>query len=331
MINYKRGRAIVSALLATSALTTVVPVMAQESETEVMQETEQNFDVITVTATRRGMSTQDVPYNISAVSGRDMAKLGITDIDGLSDFVPGLNFIDFGARGNLISSTINLRGINTEGTANFSSPLASVAPVSTYVDETPVFANLRLVDIERVEVLRGPQGTLYGSGSLGGTVRFIQNKPKLDVFEGSISGGLGNTKGAGGVNYSIDGVVNIPVGEKLALRASVGYERDAGFIDFPNLYVLDANRNPVLTDSTNIIGSPAQRMSVENANVEETKSLRIAAYFEPSESVNILATYHHQTDEADALSATTPEFYSDNRNSNAAFGLSPFESEVNML
>ncbi len=323
----KKNKMLVQALLASSALVNTMPSVAQEgaSDEDIL------FEEILVTATKRATSVQDVPYNISAISGRDMEGLGINDIGALSNFVPGLNFIDLGARGNLLSSTINIRGLNAEATSNFSNPQASVAPVSTYLDETPIFANLRLVDIERVEVLRGPQGTLYGSGSLGGTVRFIQNKPKLGVVEGWASGGVGWTKGAGNPDYVFDGVVNVPVTETLAIRASAGYERGAGFIDYPNLYVLGDDRAPLLAEPTESFGSLAQQTSLDDANEETSWNVRLAAYWELSDKVNALATYHHQSDSADALTATTPVAFGDDRLANNSFALSPFDSDVDLF
>ncbi len=321
----RQNKRFVKALLATSALATAVPVLAQENS-EVDE-----FDEILVTATRRAQSVQDVPYNISAVSGQDMENLGITDLGKLADFVPGLNYIDFGARGNLVSSSINIRGLNAEATNNVTGALSTVAPVSIYLDETPIFANLRLVDIERVEVLRGPQGTLYGSGSVGGTVRYIQNKPDLDAFEAKISGDVGKTKGAGSADYSVDGVINIPVGDTLAIRASACYDRSAGYIDYTNLYVLDGNRAPALADPSDVIGSSAQKYTLKNANKDVTWNARVAAYWEPTENLNILATYHHQKDTSDALASTTADHNAAGRDANSSFHQSPFEAETDLF
>src|SRR5215472_672193 len=133
---------------------------------------------IVVTATRRSESAQNVPISITAISGRTLEQAGVADKVDLGHFLAGVNVTDKGAFGGVNGSTLIIRGLNSDSTSGEfiqSSPI--VQPVATYVDDTPVFFNLRLQDLERVEILRGPQGTLYGSGSLGGTIRFVQNAP----------------------------------------------------------------------------------------------------------------------------------------------------------
>ena len=105
------------------------------------------------------------------------------------------------------------------------------------MDNTPLFTNLRMNDLARVEVLRGPQGTLYGAGSVGGTLRFIFNRPDPEAFAGKFNAGFGTTEDADDLNYSVDGVANIPLGDTAALRISAGYEETAGFVDGRNLAV----------------------------------------------------------------------------------------------
>lgn len=121
-----------------------------------------------MTATRRSMSAQDVPISITAVTGAALEQAGIQDIAGLAHSVAGVNYTDKGPYGGVTGSTLIIRGLNSEETSDLAFPTPIVAPVATYVDETPLFVNLRLQDLDHVEILRGPQGTLYGSGSLGG-------------------------------------------------------------------------------------------------------------------------------------------------------------------
>lgn len=317
-----RGRTAKAILLATSFLG-ATPAIAQE-------EAEQG-DEIVVTATRRDSSVQDVPYNISAVSGANLERTGATGFDDLANLVPGLNFIDLGARGSLVSSTINIRGVNAENSGNFALPLASVSPVSTYIDETPVFASLRLTDLDRVEILRGPQGTLYGSGSLGGTVRLIQNKPKLGATEGRLTLAAGKTRGAGGADWQGDAVINLPLGDTLAIRASGGYERSAGYIDYTNLYVLGADRSPVLANPADVVGSAASVTTRRDANRDTTWNGRLALFWEPSDKVSAQLAYHHQSDKSAALEAITPGAFGDRRLANANFALSPFENDIDLV
>lgn len=318
----KAGPMLKAIILASTALS-AMPVLAQEALID--------DSGIIVTATRRDSSLQDVPYNISAVSGDTLDKIGVSSIDDLANLVPGFNYVDLGARGSLLSSTINIRGLNSEATSNYSTPLASVAPVSTYIDETPVFANLKIVDLERVEILRGPQGTLYGSGSLGGTVRFIQKKPELGKWSGRLSAGIGHTKGAGKPDHDGQAVINIPLGQTLALRASGSYERAAGYIDYPTLFALGANGVPTLANPGDVLGSAPALTSRRDANQDTTWTGRVAVYWEPSGRFNAQIAYHHQYDKSDALTATTPLSYGDKRLANANSGLSPFKSEVDLF
>ena len=120
------------------------------------------------------------------MSSADIADSGVTSLVDLAKMVPGLVTPDLGARASNTNGTLTIRGLNAS-TVNVQDQSLSVPVVSTYVDETPLFANLKMTDIARVEVLRGPQGTLYGSGSLGGTVRLIHNEPDLSNTEFDVS------------------------------------------------------------------------------------------------------------------------------------------------
>src|SRR5690606_10460298 len=146
---------------------------AQETEPQVTR-----IDEVLVTATRRVQSVQDVPSNISVVSSELLLQTGISDPAGLIRVVPGLSLVNEGPRGSGNRNSFSLRGMNVERLSNNDdNPAINQATVSTYLGEVPLFFPLKLVDLQRVEVLRGPQGTLYGAGSVGGTLRFIPNAP----------------------------------------------------------------------------------------------------------------------------------------------------------
>jgi outer membrane receptor protein involved in Fe transport len=180
------------------------------------------MEEVIVTATRRSQSTMDVPYNISAISAESLERTGVIDFSKLVQMVPGLAYIDQGPRDAGINSTLIMRGLNADPGIG-SDVISLAAPtVSTYVDETPLFVNLHLYDLARVEVLRGPQGTLYGSGSLGGTIRYIHEKPDLTELSAQIDTRLSRTENAGGENYDLAAVVNIPVTDSFALRIAGG-------------------------------------------------------------------------------------------------------------
>jgi outer membrane receptor protein involved in Fe transport len=182
---------------------------------------ENGLQEVVVTATRRAVSAQDLPISITAVTGAALDQAGIEDIAGLAHSIAGVNFTDKGPFGGVNGSTLIIRGLNSEGTGGqlaLASPV--VPPVATYVDETPLFVNLRLQDIDHVEVLRGPQGTLYGSGSLGGTIRFVLNAPDPKAFDAKIEAGASDTAHTHAINDDVNAMVNLPITDTLAVRVN---------------------------------------------------------------------------------------------------------------
>ncbi len=134
---------------------------AQESQPQVTR-----IDEVMVTATRRSQAVQDVPYNISVVSSDLLIETGVSDASNLGRLVPGLSLVNEGPRVSGNRNTFSMRGMNVDAlNNNDDNPGISQSTVSTYLGEVPVYFPLKLVDLQRVEVLRGPQGTLYGAGS----------------------------------------------------------------------------------------------------------------------------------------------------------------------
>ena len=144
---------------------------AAESDGEMRAET------ITVTATRRAESVQDVPLNIAAVGGAQIEEQGFDELSDVIAYVPGINVVD---RGGRQGNPIIVRGLNADGLGSGDGNNNGGGTVATYVGEIPLFVDLKLNDLERVEVLLGPQGTLYGAGTLGGAIRYIPTKPQFD-------------------------------------------------------------------------------------------------------------------------------------------------------
>src|ERR1700722_9456380 len=145
---------------------------------------------IVVTAQHREQSLDSVPYSITAVSADQLLNSGVTDIASLTSQVPGLSIYDLGTR---LSGAVFpiIRGINASATTE-DRPFRTFeqAPVGTYIGNSPISGYFQLDDIERVEILRGPQGTLYGAGSLGGALRIIPNSPELGKFDGDVQAGV---------------------------------------------------------------------------------------------------------------------------------------------
>ncbi len=184
---------------------------------------------VVVTASRRTQTLEEVPYAISVVSSQQLEQAAITDVASLIEQVPGLSTYNYGAR--LVAATApNIRGINATGTPRGFRTFEQ-DPVGTYIGNSPIDGYYQLDDIKQVEVLRGPQGTLYGAGALGGAIRIIPNAPELNVFHGSVEASGGKVYNASDPSYTAGGVINIPIGETLAFRASGKYAYDPGFVD----------------------------------------------------------------------------------------------------
>lgn len=211
---------------------------------------------IVVTATRRKVFLQDVPLAISAVDGDALARDGAREFNDYLRSVAGVSFVDRGPTENRII----IRGI---------SDTASTEPTTgVYIDETPVTqsnrsADLNLFDVERVEVLRGPQGTLYGAGSMGGTVRVILNKPAADRFAAAVDGTYSVTRHGGG-NFILNGMVNVPIVEDtFALRAVAYMREDGGFIDNVATGLKDVNEVQVRGGRLLARLTPTDRLTIQ--------------------------------------------------------------------
>ena len=271
---------------------------------------EPGIQEVVVTASHREVSAQDLPISITAVTGAQLEQAGIQDMASLAHSMAGVNYTDKGPF-SINGSTLIIRGLNSEGTAGqlaLASPV--VPPVATYVDDTPLFFNLRLEDLNRVEVLRGPQGTLYGSGSLGGTVKFVQNAPDPTGFDAKGEVGLSSTKHAANSNEDAHGMLNLPVTDTFAIRLNASRTHDAGFINQPNLYVLDSSGAPVAAQPGNPF-SPPVKYTKEDTNTYDYRSARIAALWKPNEAFKAQLSYYYQFADAGGFpyAATTGAAY----------------------
>jgi len=263
---------------------------------------------IIVTATRRSVSAQDIPASITAITGKTLEQAGIVDTVDLARSLAGINVTDKGPFGGVNGSTLIIRGLNSDSTSGEfiqSSPI--VQPVATYVDDTPLFFNLRLQDIDRVEILRGPQGTLYGSGSLGGTIRFVQNAPDPQAFDAKVEAGLSDTAHTHALNYDVNGMLNLPLSETFAFRLNAGYTQEAGFINQPNLYVLNSAGEPIAAQPGNLL-SPPETYSQNGVNSYTYNSVRAAALWKPNDDFHAQLSYYHQSSGADGYPYSAP-FY----------------------
>jgi iron complex outermembrane receptor protein len=252
---------------------------------------------IEVTANRRSQSIQEVPYNISAVSGDELDSANIIDASDMMRGIAGITVVDRGYRNSGNVNGVIIRGVNVDNGANGDVALSAVPTVATYINDTPLYANFILKDVEMVEVLRGPQGTLYGSGSLAGTVKYRMNKPNIDDFEGSVSTSFSQSEGSEGNNFTTDAMVNIPLSDRLAFRASVGKIDNDGIVDYTNIYQLDANNYAPVASGGDITNGAPIFNSVEDADTVDITYGRVSAFLEATDDLNFLLSHQFQKDE----------------------------------
>jgi outer membrane receptor protein involved in Fe transport len=222
-------------LTASSALAQSAPVSAAAADaaTEPDNAKESRNKVaepqrIVITGTGRAVQASKVPYNATALTEEALRENNITDVKKLISQSLGISAPENSAR---FADSVTVRGLNISPVNANNLEQFVKSTLSYYLDDTPLpNIGYRIKDISRVETLLGPQGTLYGAGSLGGTVRFITNKPLLGKTEARINTGFYQTKD-GGLSNDTDVVFNLPVGSNVALRASVARLDEAGYID----------------------------------------------------------------------------------------------------
>jgi len=190
------------------------------------------LEEVVVTAQKRSEQTKDVPIAVTALPADAIAEAHIENYDDLSRIIPGLSFGSAGNGAGTGQTNIEMRGVSST---------AGSATVGVYIDDVSVTiknfydgaTQPRLFDLDHIEALRGPQGTLYGASSMGGTIRFITNQPNLTEFSGEVGGGVSKTaRTSGGMNYEASAMVNLPIiPDKFAIRASIEYNYDSGWVN----------------------------------------------------------------------------------------------------
>ena len=214
------------------------------------------LEEVVVTAEMRHQRLIDVPASISVITGDEIAKTGAAAIEDLQYEVPGLSITEFSP---------GQQRIEMNGIAVFQ----GLPTVGVYLDDMPLNMefiqsgiDVRLLDIDRVEVLRGPQGTLYGQGSMGGTIRYITNQPNLEEFGGDFAGEGASIDG-GGVDWKADGVLNLPIVEgRFGVRLATDYEHIGGWLNETLLGIPDANDGKDYTVRATSLWRPSNPFSL---------------------------------------------------------------------
>jgi iron complex outermembrane recepter protein len=261
---------------------------------------------IVITASKRSSTVQDTPISVTAVSAEEIADRGITSFVQLAQSIPGISMRTSGSG----QTEFEMRGLQSSG--------GSSSTVGFYLDETPlsspasaqngkVVIDPNLYDLSRVEVLRGPQGTLYGSGSMGGTVKLVPHAPELGVFDASGETVVSNTSSGGSINTAQNGMVNLPLGDTMAIRAVGSLSQTSGWVQriviadgqFPREYI---NGGGVLTRG-DVAAAPVVG-DYQGSNSSTVQSARLSMLWNPSDRLSIEALLMYQDSNQAGPSAT---------------------------
>ncbi|HWV16170.1 MAG TPA: TonB-dependent receptor [Cellvibrio sp.] len=252
---------------------------------------------VVVTAAKREQSLKDFPGSISVVK-TDSLNPGASLAD-VANQVPGLSIIDNGPRN---STAIVIRGLRTD-TIDSDDFSGDGSLVASYVDNIPlqgffVPPAFSLKDLQQIEVLRGPQGTLYGNASIGGLIRYITNKPDIEKAAAKVTASLSQTDESHGLNYDTDVVVNTPlIADELAVRVLLGKKENQGFID--NQYLLSGGKKDI--------------------NSDEADQLRTSILWQPTDEFSLSSSYDYQKVRVDDRQASNKTITGDDYGSSSRY------------
>jgi iron complex outermembrane recepter protein len=271
------------------------------------------LEEIVVTAQRRNENIQNVPITIQAVSGDQLKALNVTTMNDLLKYTPNVSFSGNGAPG---TGNIFMRGLSSGGSGNQSQSTTAPFPnVALYLDDQSMQFPARnndvyMVDLERVEVLEGPQGTLFGGGSQAGAVRYITNKPKLNETSSYFNAGYGVTAG-GDPNSNMNATFNLPlIAGKLAVRATIFSDSRGGYISnvggtisVPPQTLTGVGEPPVRPGSGEVGNVGVQGINLNTANKQ---GIRLAALLQISDDWDLLLQQNYQNSAAHGYWSTEP-------------------------
>jgi outer membrane receptor protein involved in Fe transport len=250
------------------------------------------LEQIVVTAQKRESTVETTPISITALTGQDLEDRGITDITSVVQSVPGVSMRTSGPG----QTELEIRGLTSSG--------GNSSTVGFYLDDTPLTApasaqngkvviDPNLYDLNRIEVLRGPQGTLYGSGSMGGTIKLVPNAPNPAAFDSSAQVILGNTDGGNSLNRTENAMVNLPLGDTLAVRLVGSLEHLSGWIDRVVIAQQDFPAPVNATTRGNVAAAPVAA-DYHDVNDENSRSVRASLLWKPTDRLSIEPTFLYQ-------------------------------------
>ena len=277
----------------------------------------QQIEEIVVTATKRAEPAQDVPISLQAVTGDNLRELRVDTFDQYVKYLPNVIHTGNGPG----KKEIYIRGSATEQASVTVAPAQGSAPgVALYLDEQPVSFGARnldvyAVDLERIEVLSGPQGTLFGASSQSGNMRLITNKPTTEGFESGFNAKFGTTYD-GADSSAVNAYANLPLSEQVAVRVAVYSDVQGGWIDnIPNTYtpsgaVVDRNSRgfgPQMTGADSIQSASNATLVEEDWNDATYRGGRVGLGFDINDDWDLLIQHTAQTLTAEGTFLTNPE------------------------
>ena len=276
---------------AAACLSLVGATLAQVAIAQQSRSDSGQLEEIVVTAEKRESTVQKTAISLTAVSGADIQDRGLTDLSNLVQSVPGVSVRTSGPG----MGEFEMRGVSSTG--------GNSPTVGFYYDDTPLTApsasnegkiviSPALYDLSRVEVLRGPQGTLYGSGSMGGTIKVVPNAPNPDAFDASVEATFADTD-HGGFDHAENAMVNLPfAGGMAALRIVGSYSHDAGWID---RVVIASGDFPPSTGTVrgNVLAAPVAADHHDVNDVNRT-TVRVSVLIKPLDGLTITPSFFYQ-------------------------------------
>jgi iron complex outermembrane receptor protein len=270
-----------------------VSVTQQGADAEQLQE-------VIVTAQKRESTVQSTPISITALTGQALQERGITDIASIVESVPGVSMRTSGPG----QTELEMRGMSSAG--------GNSSTVGFYLDDTPLTApasaqngkvviDPNLYDLNRIEVLRGPQGTLYGSGSMGGTIKLVPNAPDPTAFDASGEAIFGHTDGGNSLNHTENAMVNLPFSDTMALRLVGSQEYLSGWIDRKVIAYPDFPP-PINGTTRGNVGAAPVAADFRDVNDERLTSARAALLWKPTDRLSITPSFLYQEITQDGLS-----------------------------
>jgi outer membrane receptor protein involved in Fe transport len=250
------------------------------------------LEEIVVTAQKRESTVQNTPISITALTGQDLEDRGITDIASIVQSVPGVSMRTSGPG----QTELEIRGMTSSG--------GNSSTVGFYLDDIPMTApasaqngkvviDPNLYDLNRVEVLRGPQGTLYGSGSMGGTIKLVPNAPNPNAFDASAEFSLGNTDGGNTANSTESAMVNLPLSDAVAVRVVGTLEHLSGWIDRIVIAQPDFPAPINATTRGNVAAAPIAA-EYRDVNDENLRSARVSLLWNATDRLSFEPSFMYQ-------------------------------------